>query len=48
MPFLFIILGDRLGINVTASVAPLHVFVKFTDENGVIHNLETTSGTNFA
>lgn len=48
MPFLFIILGDRLGIDVTASVAPLHVFVKFTDSDGKAYNLETTSGANFA
>jgi len=47
MPFLFIILGERLGINVTASVAPLHVFVMFTDTDGKSYNLETTSGANF-
>jgi regulator of sirC expression with transglutaminase-like and TPR domain len=44
MPFLFIILGQRLGLDVTPSIAPLHVFVKFTDDQGVTHNLETTSG----
>lgn len=44
MPFLFIILGQRLGLDVTASVAPLHVFVKFTDDDGMTHNLEATSG----
>ena len=44
MPFLFVILGQRLGIAVAASTAPLHVFVKFTDEAGATHNLETTSG----
>ena len=44
MPFLFIILGQRLGLDVTPSMAPLHVFVKFTDDLGVTHNLETTSG----
>jgi regulator of sirC expression with transglutaminase-like and TPR domain len=44
MPFLFIILGQRLGLDVTPSMAPLHVFVKFTDDDGVTHNLETTSG----
>lgn len=45
MPFLFIILGERLGIDVTASTAPLHVFVKYTDtETGITYNLETTSG----
>ncbi len=46
MPFLFIILADNLGINVTASTAPLHVFVKYTDEQGKTFNLETTSGAN--
>lgn len=48
MPFLFIILGDKLGIDVTASTAPLHVLVKFTDSQGTTYNLETTSGANFA
>lgn len=46
MPFLFIVLGQRLGIDVTASTAPLHVFVKFKDETGAMYNLETTSGAN--
>ena len=47
MPFLFIILGQRLGIDVTASTAPRHVFVKFADgETGASVNLETTSGAN--
>ncbi len=44
MPFLFIILGQRLGLDVTPAMAPLHVFVKFTDNEGITHNLETTSG----
>ncbi len=44
MPFLFIILGQRLGLDVTPAMAPLHVFVKFTDDQGITHNLETTSG----
>ena len=44
MPFLFIILGQRLGLDVTPAMAPLHVFVKFTDDDGVTHNLEATSG----
>lgn len=44
MPFLFVILGQRLGLEVTPAMAPLHVFVKFTDDQGVTHNLETTSG----
>ena len=47
MPFLFIILGQRLGLDVAASTAPLHVFVKYTDDaTGVTYNLETTSGGN--
>lgn len=44
MPFLFIILGQRLGLDVTPAMAPLHIFVKFTDDEGVTHNLEATSG----
>lgn len=44
MPFLFIILGQRLGLDVTPAMAPLHVFVKFTDDQGLTHNLEATSG----
>lgn len=47
MPFLFIILGQRMGINVTAAEAPLHIFVKYTDDTtGRTVNLETTSGAN--
>jgi regulator of sirC expression with transglutaminase-like and TPR domain len=46
MPFLFVILGQRLGIDVTAATAPLHVLVKFKDETGASYNLETTSGAN--
>jgi regulator of sirC expression with transglutaminase-like and TPR domain len=49
MPLLFIVLGQRLGIDVTASTAPAHVFVKYTDsETGQTYNLETTSGANFS
>lgn len=45
MPFLFIILADRMGLRATASLAPLHVFVKFTEAaTGKTFNLETTSG----
>jgi regulator of sirC expression with transglutaminase-like and TPR domain len=47
MPFLFIILADRLGLPVTASMAPRHVFVKYADDvTGKTVNLETTSGAN--
>lgn len=44
MPVLFIVLGQRLGLNVVASTAPEHVFVKYTDDAGVTFNLEATSG----
>lgn len=47
MPLLFIILGQKLGIDVTASMAPNHVFVKYRDDDGKPHNLETTSGAGF-
>jgi regulator of sirC expression with transglutaminase-like and TPR domain len=44
MPLLFIVLGQRLGLDVTASAAPTHILVKFrSDEFGWI-NLEATSG----
>jgi len=46
MPFLFIILGQRLGIDVTAATAPEHIFVKYRDDMGNQINLETTSGAN--
>lgn len=45
MPLLFVVLGQRLGLDVTISTAPLHLFVKYTDpETGTAYNLETTSG----
>lgn len=47
MPFLFIILGQKMGIDVTASTALLHVFVKYKDDaTGITYNLETTSASN--
>lgn len=47
MPMLFIILGQKLGIDVTASAAPNHIFVKYRDTDGKLYNLETTSGAGF-
>lgn len=44
MPVLFSILADRLGLHVTLSTAPSHLFVKFTNDAGKTYNLETTSG----
>ncbi|MEM6942452.1 MAG: transglutaminase family protein [Pseudomonadota bacterium] len=34
MPFLFIILGERVGLDVRPALAPLHVLVKFRDDAG--------------
>ncbi len=47
MPQLFMILGQRIGLEVTLSLAPLHSFVKFTDDAGIQWNLEATSGADF-
>jgi regulator of sirC expression with transglutaminase-like and TPR domain len=44
MPLLFIILGQKIGIDLTASTAPAHIFVKFRDDNGEYQNFEATSG----
>lgn len=48
MPILFLVLGERIGLNVTLATAPLHVFVKWRDaETGQSWNLEATSGAGF-
>jgi len=44
MPALFLILGDRLGLDVALVAAPEHLLVRFTDGNGDGGNIETTSG----
>lgn len=44
MPFLFIVLGQKLGIDVTASTVPEHVFVKYRLDDGQFRNFEATSG----
>jgi regulator of sirC expression with transglutaminase-like and TPR domain len=47
MPFLFLILGKKMGIDINASTAPLHVFVRFKDDlTGDVWNIETTNGGN--
>lgn len=49
MPILLLILADRIGLDVSLSVAPLHVLVKFTvPESGRTYNVEATSGGSFA
>lgn len=48
MPMLFLALGESIGLDLTLSTTPLHVFVKWTEaETGKIWNLETTSGGGF-
>lgn len=44
MPALMLILGERLGLPVALAQAPAHVFLRYRDERGREHNLETTSG----
>jgi len=44
MPILFLILADRLGLNMTLANAPEHVFLRYTDASGAVLNLEATSG----
>jgi regulator of sirC expression with transglutaminase-like and TPR domain len=44
MPVLFLIVADRMGLNVRLAAAPLHLFVRYTDPAGAAHNLEATSG----
>lgn len=47
MPMLMVIVGKRLGLEMTLAEAPLHVFVKYTDDDGTVWNLEATSGGGF-
>ncbi len=45
MPLLFVALGEKLGLELTLSTAPQHLFVKWTDRaTGKTWNLEATSG----
>jgi regulator of sirC expression with transglutaminase-like and TPR domain len=45
MPILVAILGERLGLKMTLSTAPLHVLVKWTDQaTGKTWNFEATNG----
>jgi regulator of sirC expression with transglutaminase-like and TPR domain len=47
MPILFMILGQRIGLDLTLAEAPLHLLVKYTDDQGKVWNLEATSGAGF-
>jgi regulator of sirC expression with transglutaminase-like and TPR domain len=44
MPALFVILAVRLQLNVALASAPEHVFVRYTDDAGKIHNIEPANG----
>jgi regulator of sirC expression with transglutaminase-like and TPR domain len=48
MPILFLILAERVSLNVGLSTAPLHVFVRYIDPAGQALNIEATSGGHFA
>ena len=48
MPLLFVILGQRLGIPVTITTAPAHLYVKFRGDNGIWYGVEATSGGGWA
>jgi regulator of sirC expression with transglutaminase-like and TPR domain len=45
MPILFMIIGQRMGLDITLATAPLHIFIKYTDRlTGKTINIETVSG----
>lgn len=44
MPILMLLVGERMGLNLSLSTAPLHIFLRYTDESGREINLEATSG----
>jgi regulator of sirC expression with transglutaminase-like and TPR domain len=44
MPILFLILGERLGLDLSLACAPSHFLVRYRSKSGQILNLETTSG----
>ena len=48
MPTLFMILAERVGLETSFVVAPLHVFVRFTRPERGPTNVEATSGAHFA
>jgi len=48
MPTLFLIVGRRIGLNLTLTTAPLHVLVRYTRPGIHPFNIEATSGGGFA
>lgn len=48
MPVLFLILAERLGLDMALSLSPNHIFVKLRFHDGRVVNLEPTSGAGIA
>ena len=44
MPALFLIIADRLGLDVGLATAPLHLFLRYRSESGRVVNIEATNG----
>lgn len=44
MPILFLVLAQKLGIDMRLASAPCHVFLRYTDPSGRTFNIEATSG----
>ncbi len=44
MPILFLIVAERLGLDMALSMAPSHFFLRHQSKDGRVVNLETTSG----
>ena len=47
MPILLVILGQKIGLNMTLAVAPNHMLAKFRQDDGTWISIEATSGTSF-
>jgi regulator of sirC expression with transglutaminase-like and TPR domain len=48
MPILFLILADKLGLDMSLAMAPLHFFLRHRAGDGAVTNMETTSGADRA
>lgn len=44
MPILFLILADKLGVEMRLAMAPQHIFLRHLGRDGAVTNLEATSG----
>ncbi len=44
MPALFLVLAEKLELDVALATAPLHVFLRYQSESGRVLNIEATSG----